>query len=100
MKQKSSVLSLDRGKKYVGCAYALEGSTVVFPIGYVLNDKALFPALHDIISRYRVKSLVVGMPHDERARQQIDQFVNAFVGTLSDDIAVELFDEDYTSVQA
>lgn len=100
MKQKSSVLAIDRGKKYIGAAYALQGSTVVFPIGYLTNDKGVFAALAELISRYRVKTIVVGLPRDTWAREQIEQFVHAFVGTLSDDIAVELFDEDYTSVQA
>ncbi len=100
MKQKSSVLAIDWGKKYIGAAYALQGSTVVFPIGYLTNDKSVFAALGELIVRYRVKTIVVGLPRDSWARDQIERFVHSFVGTLSDDIAVELFDEDYTSVQA
>ena len=100
MKQKSSVLSIDWGKKYVGAAYALEGSSVVFPIGYIINDASLFAALHELIGRYRVKTIVIGMPSDPWAKEQIEKFVHNFVGTLKDDIAIELFDEDYTSVKA
>lgn len=100
MKQKNSILSIDRGKKYVWCAYALQGSSIVFPIGYIINDKTLFASLHDIISRYRVKTIIVGMPRDVWAREQIEKFMHEFVGTIADDIEVDAFDEDYTSVQA
>lgn len=84
----------------MGCAYVLEGSSVVFPIGYIINDASLFAGLHELIKRYRVKTIVVGMPSDPRAKEQIEKFIHAFVGSLSDDITVELFDENYTSVQA
>lgn len=68
MKQKKSILAIDRGKKYIGCAYALEESTIVFPIGYLLNDKTLITDLKDIVSRYRVRHIVIGLPHDSRAK--------------------------------
>lgn len=74
MKQKSSILALDRGKKYIGCAYALEGSSIVFPIGYVINDASAFAAIGEQITRYRVKHIVIGLPSDERAQKQIGHF--------------------------
>lgn len=59
MKQKSSILALDWGKKYIGAAYVLEGTSIVFPIGYILNDAALIGALSEIVSRYRVRHIVI-----------------------------------------
>ncbi|MBP6910719.1 Holliday junction resolvase RuvX [Patescibacteria group bacterium] len=100
MKQKGSILAIDRGKKYIGCAYALEGSTVVFPIGYLLNDKGYVDNLRDIIARYRVKHIVVGAPNDERAKKEIGKFTETLSQLVATGDAIELFDEDYSSVEA
>ncbi len=100
MKQKSSVLAIDRGKKYIGCAYALQGSTVVFPIGYILNDKTMVESLRDIVSRYRVKHIIIGLPHDTWAKGQIEMFAKTISSITDAETIVEFFDEDYTSVQA
>lgn len=100
MKQKSSLLALDRGKKYIGCAYALEGTSIVFPIGYILNDASVFAAISEQIVRYRVKHIIIGLPSDPWAKGQIDYFQSSLAKAISDDIAIELFDENYTSVQA
>ena len=100
MKQKSSILAIDRGKKYIGCAYALEGSTIVFPIGYIINDAGVFAALSEQIVRYRVKHIVIGVPSNERAQKEIAHFQSGLAKAIDDAITIEQFDENYTSVQA
>lgn len=100
MKQKGSILALDWGKKYIGCAYALEGSSIVFPIGYILNDKSILGSLGDIVNRYRVKQIIIWVPSNEWVRWQVEHFAKTIAGISNEHMVIELLDEDYTSVQA
>lgn len=100
-KQKST-LAIDRGSKYVWLAYQQHGSTVVFPVGYILNDKMMYFSLSEIIFKHNVDTIVIGMP----ARQKdIQAKIQAFIKSLEtiidkEKVTIQTVDEDYTSVQA
>lgn len=57
-------------------------------------------ALADIVKRYRVRHIVIGVPHDKRAKWQIEGFAQTIARVIDEKMTVELLDEDYTSVQA
>lgn len=57
-------------------------------------------SLGDIISRYRVKHIVIGLPSDEWAKEQIERFAKTIAKVTDSAMSIELVDENYTSVQA
>lgn len=57
-------------------------------------------SLSELISRYRVQRIIIGVPHDKRAKGQIERFAETIAKVIDEKMVVELLDEDYTSVQA
>ena len=65
-----------------------------------MNDHTLNQSMSELMTRYRVKHIVIGIPHDDRAKEQIERFAKGIAKVVDRETVIELFDEDYTSVQA
>lgn len=96
------ILSIDWWSKIVGLARCQLWSTVIFPVWYLDNDKMLYYYISDLITRYRVHTIVLWYPSKQK---DIQEKINEFMKWLHyiiehDRIKIELMDEDYTSVQA
>jgi RNase H-fold protein (predicted Holliday junction resolvase) len=101
-RKQKTILGIDRGTKYIGLAYALPNSSVVFPIGYILNDKMMYFNVAGIIEKHNVSKIMLGRP----SRQvDIQEKIRAFMKSLGyiiehKEIEIQLVEEDYTSVQS
>jgi RNase H-fold protein (predicted Holliday junction resolvase) len=97
-----AILGIDRWTKYIGLAYALPGSSVVFPIGYILNDKMMYFNVAGIIEKHNVGKIMLGRPAKQ---EDIQKKIQAFMKSLGyiiehREIDIQLVEEDYTTVQS
>lgn len=100
MRQKyNNTLGVDWGSKYIGLAYEQGDMHIVFPIGYVMNDKDWIRQFGQFLMQYHVGHIVVGWPKAESSQAKVKPFVEQ-IQSVAGDIPVELADEEYTSVQA
>ena len=98
----ANILAVDRWSKYIGFAYAHPNDEVIFPIGYLMNDAMLYFHISDMIQRYHIRTIVLGMPSKQK---DIQEKITNFIGKLNyiiekEEIDIETVDEDYTSVAA
>lgn len=99
-REKSAILWIDRGSKYIGLAY-YDKEKIIMPIGYILNDKVMLFTLADIIQKYRAKEIIVGYPSRQKDIQaKITSFIRDIVQIVDEDVVIEMVEEDYTSVEA
>lgn len=101
-RKQKTILGIDRGTRYIGLAYALEGSDIVFPIGYILNDKMMYFNIAGIIEKHNVKKIMIGRPSKQK---DIQEKIQAFMKSLNyiienREIEIQTVEEDYTSVQS
>ena len=100
MKAKAkNILGIDWGSKYIWTAYWNQAANMVMPIGYLQNDPSLYFNLGDIISRYNIGKIVVGLPKDKKIKPQVEEFLNN-LKFISGEIPIEVEDEEYSSVEA
>lgn len=100
MRQKyNNTLGVDRWSKYIGLAYEQWDTQIVFPIGYVMNDKDFIRQFGQFLTQYHVGRIVIGRPKDKTTQAKVKPFVET-VASVAGDIPLELADEEYTSVQA
>lgn len=97
-----SILGIDRGTKYIWLAYALPDSEVIFPIGYILNDKMMYFNIAGIIEKHNIGKIMLGRPAKQK---DIQEKITAFMKSLNyiienREIEIQLVEEDYTSVQS
>jgi RNase H-fold protein (predicted Holliday junction resolvase) len=97
-----AILGIDRGTKYIGLAYALPDSEVIFPIGYILNDKMMYFNVAGIIEKHNVGKIMLGRPAKQK---DIQEKITAFMKSLNyiiehREIEIKLVNEDYSSVQS
>ncbi len=97
-----AILGIDRGSKYIWLAYALPGSEVIFPIGYVLNDQMMYFNVAGIIEKHNVGKIMLGRPAKQK---DIQEKIQAFMKSLwyiieHREIEIQLVEEDYTTVQS
>ncbi len=97
-----AILGIDRGTKYIGLAYALPGSEVVFPIGYILNDQMMYFNIAGIIEKHNIGKIMLGRPAKQK---DIQEKITTFMKSLNyiiehREIEIQLVEEDYTSVQS
>lgn len=97
-----AILGIDRGTKYIGLAYALPGSEVIFPIGYILNDQMMYFNVAGIIEKHNIGKIMLGRPAKQK---DIQEKITAFMKSLNyiiehKEIEIQLVEEDYTSVQS
>lgn len=53
-------LGIDFGTKRIGLALSDEGGTMGFPYGTIPNDKKVFGAITDLITKEKVEAVVIG----------------------------------------
>ncbi|MFZ2912209.1 MAG: RuvX/YqgF family protein [Candidatus Absconditicoccaceae bacterium] len=101
-RQQKNILGIDRGSKYIGLAYMQINTEIIFPIGYILNDKMTYFNIADIIARYNIKTIVMGRPNTQKDIQaKIQEFIKSLNYIIEhDEIKIETINEDYTSVQS
>ena len=97
-----AILGIDRGTKYIGLAYALPDSEVVFPIGYILNDQMMYFNVAGIIEKHNIGKIMLGRPAKQK---DIQEKIQAFMKSLNyiiehREIEIQLVEEDYTTVQS
>ena len=97
-----AILGIDRWTKYIGLAYALPGSEVIFPIGYILNVKMMYFNVAGIIEKHNVGKIMLGRPAKQK---DIQEKIQAFMKSLNyiienREIEIQLVEEDYTTVQS
>lgn len=102
MKKNASVLWIDRGSKYIWVAYAPLSSSVIFPVGYLMNDQMIFFNLADLLKRYNVRTIVLWWPMKQKdIQEKIAKFINNLNYIIEkDEIIIETIDEDYSSVES
>ncbi len=101
-RKQKSILGIDRGTRYIWLAYALPGSDVIFPIGYILNDQMMYFNIAGIIEKHNVGKIMLGRPSKQK---DIQEKIQAFMKSLNyiienREIEIQLVEEDYTSVQS
>ena len=101
-RKQKCILGIDRGTRYIGLAYALQWSSVIFPIGYILNDKMMYFNIAGIIEKHNVGKIMLGRPSKQK---DIQDKIQAFMKSLgyiieNREIEIQLVEEDYTSVQS
>lgn len=101
-RKQKSVLAIDRGSKYIGLAYETIGQTVVFPVGYILNDQMVYYNIAEVIERHNVSTIVIWRPNTQvDIQDRILKFIQSMKYIIgSREITIERVIEDYTSVQA
>ncbi|MDR0607493.1 MAG: Holliday junction resolvase RuvX [Candidatus Peribacteria bacterium] len=102
MRTQSTILGIDRGSKYIGLAYSPTDSTLIFPVGYLMNDQMIYFHIGDLIKRYGVKTIVLGRPSKQKdIQERIMKFMNSLNYIIEkDEITIETVEEDYTSVES
>ena len=101
MKKVKNILWIDWGTKYVWMAYIVENTSLVMPIGYIINDGSMYYNIWEIISRYNIFRIIVWYPKKQKdIQEEIDEFINQLIKMVPIEIQIDRFDEDYTSVQA
>jgi len=65
-------LGIDYGKKNIGLALMVKG--IISPLPTTKNNKQLFPVLKTIISSYKVKKIVLGLPLGLQMPEEINIF--------------------------
>lgn len=101
-KKQHNILGIDWGKKYIGIAYTTKGNSVIFPLGYLLNDQMIFFSLSELLHKYMIKEIVIGRPCKQK---DLQEKIQAFITNLNaiiahQDIPIHIQEEDYSSVQA
>ena len=101
-RMKKWILWIDWGSKYVGVAYMWEGATIVFPVGYLMNDQVIFFHIGELIQKYHIKTIVLGRPSKQKdVQERIEQFMTNLSFIIGqEDITIEKMEEDYSSVEA
>jgi putative Holliday junction resolvase len=94
------IMGLDIGDKRIGVAVSDELEITSFPLEVYENDNKINGKIKDLISKYNIKNIVVGLPYTLRgetgtqAKKVID-FVNDLLKDI--DIMVDYIDERYTT---
>lgn len=96
-------LWIDRWSKYIGLAYtAIEGSDVIFPIWYVMNDSMTYYYIADLIQRYHIRKIVLWWPNRQKdVQEKITKFMESLNYIIENQrIEIVTVNEDYSSVQS
>ncbi len=98
--KKENILSVDRGTKHIWLAYRNVRADMTMPIWSLVNDASLFFNMWWVLERYRIKSVVVGYPKQQKwLQKRIDAFLKQLT-FLDDKLELIRTDEEYSSVQA
>ena len=97
------ILGIDYGEKRLGIAISDDTNTIVTPIEHVNNNKDIFNTINQLIAKYNVKTIVVGLPinldgsHSKSSKIVIN-FSNRIKKSLS--VKVHMIDERLSSIEA
>lgn len=97
------ILGLDYGTERIGVALSDPLLTIAQGIGTFQNSSRFFTDLRQLIERYDVGLIVVGMPlHGSGQRSQMAHEVEGFIEKLKKATGLEVvpWDERYTSIMA
>ncbi len=99
----SSYLALDIGEKRIGVALADQSAPFPAALTTLKADESLKEALYQLLRRYRVVAVVVGMPRNQQGEKtaqsrQVEHVVSQL--KIPKNIAVFYQDESLTSVKA
>lgn len=101
MNKVNNILWVDWGSKYIWLAYISDGTTVINPIWSLMNDGNLFFSIWDVLTRYKIKKIIIGYPkNEEEIQKKIDNFIEQLKFIVLDEVKIEKIDEDYTSIEA
>ncbi|MEI6672157.1 MAG: hypothetical protein WCL02_02085 [bacterium] len=75
---------------------------MIFPVGYILNDKMMYFNIAGVIEKHNVGKIMLGRPSKQK---DIQVKIQAFMKSLgyiieNREIEIQLVEEDYTSVQS
>ena len=98
-----NILAIDIGSKRIGLAIANTVAKLPVPLEVIANDRLVFQTIKDIISKYNVKQVVVGLPRNmsgEETRQS--QFSREFAAKLEKvlGLKVKFADESLSTKRA
>ena len=104
----SPYLALDLGDRYIGTAYSEAG--ILVSAGETIDrqgksDDQIFSQMAEIIKKYEIKSLVIGLPisgnglENERCTQ-IRNFIFLLDAHIGASLPIIFFPEDYSSIDA
>jgi len=97
------LIGVDYGAKRVGVAISDERGVIAFPKATLPNDRALIPAMVDLIRKENVMTVVVGESRGGGGNENpVMQGARAFAEELekSAAVAIQFEPEFYTSVEA
>ena len=97
-----NILGIDRGTRYIWLAYAIAGSEVIFPIGYILNDKMMYFNIAGIIEKHNICKIMLGRPSKQKdIQEKITLFMKSLNYIIENrEIEIQLVEKDYSSVQS
>ena len=94
------IMGLDIGDKRIGVAVSDELEITSFPLEVYENDNKVSGKIKDLVSKYNIKNIVIGLPYTLRgelgpqAKNVID-FVNNLFRDMN--VRVDYIDERYTT---
>ena len=99
-----TVLAFDYGQRRIGVAVGQDITGSASPLGIIDNNAGSidFAMIDRLVSEWQPERLVVGMPvHADGSDSEIQEPVKAFIAELARyELAVEVTDERYTSIEA
>lgn len=99
------ILAIDFGEKRIGVAVSDPMKIIAQPLPTIesKSKKKMFRELLEIISRYDLSLIIVGMPYNLKGRiGRTGEKVEEFIGELQKKVAVpiKIWDERFTSLMA
>ena len=93
-------MGLDIGDKRIGVAVSDELEITSFPLEVYKNDNKLSGKIKDLISKYDIKNIVVGLPYTLRGElgpqaKNVIEFTDSLFKDM--DVRVDYIDERYTT---
>lgn len=94
------ILGLDIGDKRIGIAVSDELEIISTPLEVIENDDKVAEKIREIINKYKIKKVVVGIPYTLKgstgyqARKTID-FVDSTIKNMN--VEIDYIDERYTT---
>jgi putative Holliday junction resolvase len=94
------IMGLDIGEKRIGIAVSDELEMTSIPLEVYENDKSIICRVKNLIDKYKIKSIVVGMPYTLKGEkgsqaEKVIGFVNELKKCI--EIDIDYIDERYTT---
>ncbi len=94
------IMGLDIGDKRIGIAVSDELEITSFPLEVYKNDDKLIGKIKELITKYKIKNIVVGLPYTLKGEiggqaKKVMDFVNGLLDDM--DVKVDYIDERYTT---